>query len=328
MSVAGVGLLRQLDAGQMLDDPAHRPENVMFSAWGTRQLIERHAIRHPLGAGRVLDRARFNESLAALALEKATPVHASCTGVMAQGGVWQLALADGSRLQARFVVDATGRRAFLGRRLSVLHRLDTLVAVAASLGPVGEHVDPTPATLIESAATGWWYATLLPGRRLSLMYFTDADLLPARVRHSPGKLMTLLAETRHVSRWLNDLGLGMPQTLNVHACGTVWLDSPAGPGWAAVGDAALALDPLSSHGMSSALWSAQRVAEGAVQWLDGGEQALASYADAIHEGRRRYLQERQAIYGREARFAHKLFWKRRAMSLPDNELKHAETTLQ
>ena len=331
LSVAGIDLMRRLDAGHLLEAPGHRPENVMFSAWGTGQLIERHAIRHPLGAGKVLDRARFNESLGALAASHARALHTPCTGFSAGAGGWQLMLADGGQVRARFVIDATGRRAFLGRRLGVLRRLDSLVAVTATLAGVPRHIEPTPATLIESASSGWWYATLLPGRRVSLMYFTDADLLPFRVRHAPEKLLALLAETRHVSRWLDDLALDAPKALSLHACGTAWLVSPASvscntPGWAAVGDAALALDPLSSHGISSALWAAHRVAEGVVQWLDGRHDDLAGYVEAIQHGRQRYLEERRSMYGREKRFPDAIFWRRRGFSLPECELKHAETT--
>lgn len=316
LSVAGVQSLQQLGADTVLQHPDHRPENVVFSAWGRESLAERHAMHHVLGAGRVLHREVFNAQFAALADARARVVSSACVGFDAEAEGWRLALADGRVVRARCLIDATGRRATFGRRLTTWQRQDTLVAVQAILGPVPADCEPTPATLVESAANGWWYVTLLPTRRLALMYFSDADLLPPRVRRDPASLLPLLHETRHVSRWLRELGLALPGSVSLHPCGTAWLQSPvgiaaAGPAWAAVGDAALALDPLSSHGISSALWSAQRAAAGVAAWLAGEAQALQPYADALLAGRVRYGVERLAMYSQETRFAQQPFWRRR-----------------
>lgn len=87
------------------------------------------------------------------------------------------------------------------------------------------------------------------------------------------------------------------------------LDTAAGPGWAAVGDAARTLDPLSGQGVLAAL-------EHAVETADvllgpdpaGGLDALSAQVAARHREHRR---QRGEYYRHEARWPHIPFWRRR-----------------
>jgi flavin-dependent dehydrogenase len=78
-----------------------------------------------------------------------------------------------------------------------------------------------------------------------------------------------------------------------------------------VGDAALALDPLSSGGIHQALRSGMFAARAAEDFLCGDSSGLAKYESFLAAESAGYLQTRAQVYGREARFAGSPFWERR-----------------
>jgi 2-polyprenyl-6-methoxyphenol hydroxylase-like FAD-dependent oxidoreductase len=84
--------------------------------------------------------------------------------------------------------------------------------------------------------------------------------------------------------------------------------------WLGVGDAALAVDPISGSGVVRALRTAADAA-GCVQALLGSDQrdvqALAAYEAARDRECAAYLTERAAYYGAEQRWAAAPFWRRR-----------------
>lgn len=308
-------VLDRLGLGQLPADPRHRAANAGFSAWGTGALVERNAIVHLEGPGRVLDRARFEADLAAAADAGADRRRCGLAAASADAGRWTLSLADGSAATARFLVDASGRAAVVARTVAKPRRDDRLVAGCALLPHRDPGVEPTPATLIEAVADGWWYAALLPDGRLSIALFSDPDLLPRGLSRNLAAWRELIAATAHIARWIADAGFAVEAPPQMHSAGTTWLDPPAGvcdgAGWAAVGDAAAAFDPLSSHGMTTALWAAARIGEVAPAWLAGDPQPLAGYARAVAEGVAALRAQRAAIYGRERRFPGAPFWRRR-----------------
>jgi len=307
-------VLASLGLSALLD--GHRPANASFSAWGSDALAERNAIVHLEGPGRVIDRPRFEAALRAAATPLARRETATLEHAAVEDGAWRLALADGRSVAARFLVDATGRAAVATRRLATRRRDDRLVAAFAFLRHADPTVEPTPATIVEAVADGWWYAALLPDVRLSLAWFSDPDLMPRGLSRDLGAWRDRIAATRHVARWIADAGFAVEAPPRLESAGTTWLAPAAGAvrgaGWAAIGDAAAAFDPLSSHGMTTALWGAGRMAEVVPAWLGGNAAALEGYAQAVADGVAAFRAQRAAIYGRERRFAGEVFWRRRA----------------
>lgn len=312
-------ILAQLGLDRLLDGDRHRAANATFSAWGSNALGERNAIVHLEGAGRVLDRAGFEVDLTAAAAAVAERRPTALTAAAAGSGTWRLALADGSTAVAGFLVDASGRGSVASRALAKPHRDDRLVAACALLPHCDPTVEPTPATLVEAVVDGWWYAALLPDGRLSLACFSDPDLLPRGLSRDLDAWRALIGRTSHIARWIVDAGFGVMAPPRLYSAGTTWLDRVAGEhhgaGWAAIGDAAAAFDPLSSHGMTTALWAAVRIGEAVPAWLAGDRQPLAGYARAVADGVTAFRTQRAAIYARERRFADSAFWKRRTAGL-------------
>ena len=82
--------------------------------------------------------------------------------------------------------------------------------------------------------------------------------------------------------------------------------------WLAVGDAALAVDPLSGGGVTTAIRSSQAAAESALALLHGRRAAIVAYERALDEQWSTYLEERALNYSFERRWSESPFWRRRA----------------
>ena len=86
--------------------------------------------------------------------------------------------------------------------------------------------------------------------------------------------------------------------------------------WVAVGDAALAVDPLTGSGVVRALRMAESAASTVSALLDGGGPgSLADYESARDEECTAYLTERARQYAGVRRFATP-FWARRRLPVP------------
>lgn len=310
-------ILARLGLDRLLHDAGHRRSNATFSAWGTSRLVERNAIVHLEGPGWVLDRGRFETDLRASASGVVERRHCRLEAARPATGCWHLALADGPGASAGFLIDASGRAAVAARSLAARRRDDRQIAACAFLAHRDPSVEPTPATLIETVPDGWWYAALLPDGRLSLARFGDADGLPRGISRSTPLWREMIRESRHVAFWIADAGFVAEAPPKLHSVGTTWLSTAGGTsegaGWAAIGDAAAAFDPLSSHGMTTALWSAARTAEIVAAWRTGDDQPLAAYTSSVAQGIERFRKQRAALYARERRFAGEPFWQRRVV---------------
>lgn len=309
LAPAARDLLARLDAAHLLDDPRHREANSMLSAWGSDRIEERNAILQLQGAGIVLDRPAFEADLTTLALSRgARRINASVDKITRDGERWRIEANDGRRHAADFIIDASGRTAVLARDHGQRFRADQLAAlVAFPRQDPDNDVDPTRATLIEAVADGWWYASLLADGRLALNYFTDPDLLPRDATREPAVFKDLLARTLFVGRWIDEAGFQLDAAPSLVSAGTTWIAPAAGEGWAAIGDASAAFDPLSSFGMTTALWTAITVADGVAARDIGG------YPEKVAAGMQDFLATRAKVYAAERRYADHVFWRRRRL---------------
>lgn len=317
LSPAALPILAELGLRGILSGDRHRPSRATFSAWGGDRLVERNAFQHLEGPGYVIDRHLFEQQLTSAAAACARRVASGLSqGLARQTGGWSLTLDDGSTLTTDFIIDASGRRAVIGRRCAPTQRVDRLVAATAILVQRDLSVEPTPATLIEAAQHGWWYATLLPDGRLALAWFNDPDLMPRGLSRDTAAWRAHIAGTRHVARWIAEAGFAIEAPPRLASAATRRLAAAAaGPdatsGWAAVGDAAAAFDPLSSHGLTTALWTGVRAGRAAAAWLAGNRDPMACYSRQVAAGFEGFLGQRAAVYSCEQRFGQHPFWQRR-----------------
>ena len=304
--LAQLGLWNEFLLAQHMEAPG------AVTIWGGEQPYENDFIFNAYGPSWHLDRARFDAMLLAAARTAGADIFdvpaRDCS--RESGGKWEVLIHNGDRgdrLTAHWLVDATGRAAWLGRRLGARrHRIDRLVALVrfAPVAYTGE-----PRTMIESCPNGWWYATALPQNRAVAALFTDADLLPRSAPERARLWHGMLAQTQLIAKVYPDPEDGSP----IHTAAAFSGRSLpcAGENWLAVGDAGHFFDPLSGQGISKALTSALRGAE-TISVNLSGRQASDDFAESCDREYQQFLAGYLAQYRREARWSQHLFWKRRS----------------
>jgi flavin-dependent dehydrogenase len=282
------------------------------SAWGAGPPRERSAITDPYGHGWHLDRVGFDALLRARARAAGARVVAGSVSVETTGQGVRRVRVGGKEVACRLVVDATGRRAAIARALGGARRerADRLVAVHAALR--SGHDDLDARTRVEATREGWWYSARAGTGRRVVAYLTDADLLDRGLR-APDRFVAACSSTRHVVPEGVRIELAArPATTAAHGARLV---PPRGAGWVAVGDAALAFDPLSSQGIHNALATGLMGAAAVCASLRGeGDDGLKRFEDQLASVWAAYESHRAAAYALEDRWPGEPFWTRRRSS--------------
>ncbi|RIK49986.1 MAG: hypothetical protein DCC57_12385, partial [Chloroflexi bacterium] len=97
----------------------------------------------------------------------------------------------------------------------------------------------------------------------------------------------------------------------VRPANTYRMEPPVGENWLAVGDAAAALDPLSSMGIFRAFTWAAVAAAAIICHLNGDKTALPAYAAALRHDFTAQQAARAWAYRQEQRWADQPFWRTR-----------------
>lgn len=310
-------LLAELGLWESFAAEGHDPCHGSCSSWGSEQLGYNDFLFNPYGPGWHLDRRRFDAWLARAAQAAGAQVRTG-TRVSAierlAGGGFRVRLsrgeAPGETIEARFIVDATGRPARVARQLGASRLLHDRLTFLYGFFPPGTGRRASSLTMLEAVPYGYWYAARLPDGKLVAAVAGDPEIVREEKLHCLEVWRSRLAGTRHVGGLL-EADAAPEESLIACEAPSARLDRAAGAGWLAVGDAASAFDPLAAQGIHKALEDGLRAAEAIGAWLEGDAQALESYADAIASRFDAYLRNRVYFYSGEQRWADAPFWKRR-----------------
>ena len=313
LSPEGVVTLESLGLGALIASPQHAPCPFIESAWGEAEIATRDYITSAHGPGINLDRSSFEAELKAQVIARGTRLFSRShpTQVLRDDTGWTVALAGdaaGVVVRARFLVDATGRTAWLGRRLGAkVLRFDRLVAVFSCLKSLTRASTGNGRLLIEATAAGWWYSVDLASSFTIAAWMTEADmvreggLLPDRSWHDH---LVLAPFTSARCARLVPAG-----PTRVACANSQCLQPLIGDAWLATGDAAQAYDPLSSAGIFKGLHHGALAADAAVAYLRGDIEALPRYAHRLTHDFTDYLETRHAYYSMEQRWPNTPFWR-------------------
>jgi flavin-dependent dehydrogenase len=294
----------------------HAPSPATVSVWGEDTPHESHFICNPYGHGWHVDRRRLDEGLALAAEEAGACVRRGARVVSCRprgAAAWSVEFTGpggAERVQADFVVDATGRPSTLARAQGVPRvSHDRLVGIVCAFSYASRTPQPDRRTLVEAVANGWWYSAQLPDARVVAAYLTDPDLLSTPKRRLGARYRRLLDDAPHTRTRLNNLGADAEVV--VMSANSSTLERVTGGNWLAVGDAAMAVDPLSAQGIYRALESGIAAAEAIGS--DAGEkaQALERYERRVRHAFDAYLRKRITYYRSETRWPQSVFWSRR-----------------
>jgi flavin-dependent dehydrogenase len=276
------------------------------TVWETPIPRRQEFIRNPYGCGWHIDRARFDSMLAAAAAEAGAELVASArVGPCRRGSEDQWLLEctrNGTNLTlgGRMLVDATGRRALLAGRFGAQPQAADRLIGAVTLS---NHRETEQWTLIEAIEEGWWYSAPLPGGRMVFSFMTDADLWKEATWQNLLKSAPLTLQRASSNE--------LPPPLKIVSAASLIRRPVTGPGWLAVGDAAVAFDPLSGQGVLKSMDTSSRGASAIARYLDGDAASLAEYEGWIKDTYEAYLATRSQFYRSVERWPASRFWKRR-----------------
>ena len=208
------------------------------------------------------------------------------------------------RFEAAHLVDASGRAAWLARKLGA-HRsvADPLLGIARWYQcPVKE-----PSILVETAEHGWWYSAPLPAGKLVALFVTDGGTPSARAARADVWQSCLATAPLTRARLLAASSDGPP---------VAYASAPALSEWdpsvrfLPVGDAALAFDPIAADGLCYALRSGLEAARAFALCRAGQAGALNAYRRGLGDIFRNHLARREALYKLERGRRGSPFWQR------------------
>jgi flavin-dependent dehydrogenase len=262
-------VLSRLGLGDLLNEAHH------IRCKGVTCVTAAGRVVHPW-QGFILDRPKFTADLLAAAVasgcEHLSGEISAVTADQAGNGV-TLGIktqTDSRTISAAMVIDATGRKAAVSRRLGAARRvLTNLVAAWAPLPLSG--IAAAPGTLaIEAAGAHWWYVAV--GRRAA-----GAAILG---RRPPGDCASWLAAARR-TELLADLAPATPVRPVIQPANVSVLDPVCGDGWLACGDAAATFDPLSGYGLGFAIGTGYAAARSADAQLRGDRLARPAFGQLV-----------------------------------------------
>jgi len=216
-------------------------------------------------------------------------------------------------IEAHWIIDATGRAATVARSHSgggATRTRDTdLVAVASWCRHRPDEPPRDRRTLIEATPDGWWYTAPLPaGERVVVIHTTAAAAGP--LLHERQTWKDRLAETTWISSAVGDAAwIAGPAAFDASGAR---LDRFAGPGWIAIGDAALSFDPLSSRGLLNALSTGHAAAQAIDAALAGDPASLTAYGSRLETIRTAYRRDLRQAYRAQPCWPERPFWQAQA----------------
>lgn len=319
-------LLRDLGVLKAFEAESHPPYLGNQLVWGG-DWAETDFLKDPDGTGWHVDRVRFETFLRRAAGARGCRIiaPAKLEAIAARGsGGWDIAVTDGQdrlEIEARVVIDATGRASTVAKRLGAARRnSDRLTARWIRGLTSGETARTAGFSTVESEAGGWWYtAPLAQGARV-LTFHTDTDLmngtetvsadgLIARAMRCPA-MAALMEETGFQADSVGEIWTTAANTARTDPLAEA--DPAMKSGWLAVGDAGLSLDPLSSRGLFNALYTGVSGGMTAHRMLAGDAGAVADHIAGLERITEDYERHLALMYAAETRWPDHPFWQRRS----------------
>jgi flavin-dependent dehydrogenase len=263
-----------------------------------------------IDGGLTVDRAAFDALLLDHARAAGVCVHAPAAvrAPVRTGGGWELPPAAGG-LHTRFLVDASGRRRLLGGR-----RTPTAARTLALHAEWGRGPAPDGAqTRIDALADGWLWGARLPGGGFRAMAFADPETLVAEGRDRSRLLRRMLG----ASPLFAELAGAATVDGRVHACDATSYSTaaPVDASSIRVGEAAFAIDPLSSCGVQTAIQTGLAAAVTVHSILTVNldtNAAVEYYGDHQRHAVAHHTATAAALYAEHRAHAGDPFWRRRS----------------
>ena len=302
------------------------PQVSHFSCWGSNELIQKHIDSRPSSKKDLIliDKAEFVR-LIKKSLNYQPVISGKVKKIIRKDGYCEVEMSENRFLRCHTFVDSTGSSSKLFDPFWPWVRVDHFPVIHWKLFKT-ERKDPVMSTFLESTHSGWWYAAPSLNGGLSLLYATSPNNLKKLPVLKKEFLRESINETLHLKHWIKELGLRRfsAPILRQHHIKHRSEEAPPQsdnifPHIFTNGDAAASLDPLSSHGSTSGIWSAQQTSS-IIDSISKKErtdvlQGANQHIEAIIKD---HLPERERFYQAEQRFTSYDFWTQRRFTSNPN----------
>lgn len=308
-------LLKHLDINgiaAILTPDDYKPCISNASAWGNNQWHYQDGLLNPEGNGWHLDRNAFDAALYQKAVEKnVIPINNLVKNVTAQKDYYTINLKNQTSnstniLQTKWLIDATGRASKVGRSLGF--EKEQLSEQMAAIAWVNTIADRDFSTRIKSVNNGWWYTALLPNQRRIIAFHGLLDEVRQHV-HMPDVFIQSFNEANLIKGKISsnqiidkiqgkDASFGKLTTLAYHR-------------FFAVGDAAIAFDPLAAQGIFFALYSGIQASEAIIKSQEKPMLKDTFCTNFVQQMERVFQYNQKTLklhYNSEIRFLDEAYW--------------------
>ncbi|MFC4632507.1 NAD(P)/FAD-dependent oxidoreductase [Dokdonia ponticola] len=323
LAPAAQRILKELD---LLDDLQSHQEQLhiqnfgMQSYWGSDQVHIVDHLRNPDGLSLSLDRKKFENYLRKTAKKRgvrclwSTKLHHSTF----EANQWLVTTTSDvynkQHIKARFVIDATGRQSHFARSRGIKRiHLDKLMTCWMTL----PNTETNKMSTIAATENGWWYSTVIPNNKRVIAFQTDSDLIDKHIFKDLTSFIKIAKENTQIAAILEN-NKDAIQFHGTVAANSTRLEHVTGQQWAALGDAAISFDPLSSQGMFHAMANAMQLKTllldvNIVDAYTTQKEDIfqKTYTQQLNDIWDQYLHHKNLFYSAETRWKEKPFWKRR-----------------
>ncbi len=299
-------LLQSLELLPLFEEHALKKTTGYHSAWGSAQVTDHNFyFNRPFQHGLKLNKEQLLLALEVLQKEQVYPFK-RLSAIKEEAEGMSVTLDDGTQIAAKFLVDATGRKRVVGKALGIAQtEYDQLMAFSTHLPRVRLPKLPH-GVFVESFESGWGIVSELSEQAsVMTLYTTKSHKAKADFMHYD-RWPELLEHTDYLKSFLSPVEGIKVMGGNAN---TTLLSSCAGKNWLAIGDAAMAFDPLSSHGITSGIYTAHQAADAIAKSLENGNSdALIAYAERLEKIFGGYLEQKKQLYAQEKRWESGAFW--------------------
>lgn len=303
-------LLYDLKLFSVFEKCAYRKTYGYHSMWGSTRVTDINFFhQNPHKFGLKINKQQTLDTLQEQLKEHMIPYQKGFDIISeAHGNTIVLAKNEGIKMiQGKLLVDATGRNRAVLQKLNIKSQVhDELVALSCHI-PKIKHPKLTHEVYVESFKEGWGIVSAISETENICTIFTT-------------KGHTILPKLKDVSQWkvtlqdtvyLKDFLAEVNQTKFKGGNANSSIASQvSGANWLAVGDAAMSFDPLSSHGITNAIFTSVKAAYAIEKKLfEADMEAFSEYDEVMKLIFNQYLQSKNKLYQQETRWKNESFWK-------------------
>lgn len=293
----------------------HLPCYGTCSYWGSNKRGYNDSILSPYGHGWHLDRNQFEQFLSLEAQNRGCKIALNSKYINSKKIresiyeiTYQNAKIESIQVSCNFIVDATGSRSLFAQQQGSKKQNTTPIICLASQFKPNNPTEKSGLTHIEATKYGWWYGAKLPNDHLLIGLYTDSNTIKELDLQQNKNWMLALNNTAQTSQFILDSNL-IDDKPKGYGAASFCLDKIVGDHWMAIGDAASAYDPITSHGITKSMENALVAALKINSFLSTKNILhLIDFEILVKAEFQNYLSVRQQLYQKEQRWPDTPFW--------------------